>query len=154
MVRTFSMACLAARRISVRSSGCRLSRRRPSTSLDRSCRSRQSHPQGQRLVASGRSIRAPERLAKCGAAGRALEAAILDSTALAESLAGDAKDPYRADLPERVRAARTVREETLRKLGTERAGIAEELTFLDAEGVSSAPDGVMLVVRTLREAGI
>lgn len=39
-------------------------------------------------------------------------------------------------------------------LGTERAAIAEELTFLDAEGVSSAPADVMLVARTLKEAGI
>jgi len=105
------------------------------------------------VAESRRCAEAAERLAKFGAAGRALEQAILDSTALAEILAGDTKDPYRADLPERARAARTLREEALRRLGTERAGIAEELAFLDAEGVSSAPADVMLLARTLKEAG-
>jgi hypothetical protein len=94
------------------------------------------------------------RLAKDGAAGRALEKAILDSEALAAILAGEAKDLYRLDLPERTRAARALCEETHRKLATEREVIAGELSFLDAEGVSSVPADVALVAHTLKEAGI
>jgi hypothetical protein len=106
------------------------------------------------LAESRRCAEEAARLATFAAAGRALESAILDSTVLSEILAGEAKDPYRADLPQRARAARTLREEARAKLVSERAVLAEELGFLDAEGVSSAPADVALVARALREAGI
>lgn len=106
------------------------------------------------LADSRRCAEEAARLAKDGAAGRALEEAILDSEALVTILAGEAKDPYRLDLPERARAARAVSEETHRKLATEREVIAGELSFLDAEGVSSVPTDVALVAHALKEAGI
>lgn len=58
------------------------------------------------------------------------------------------------DLPERARAARSSSEEIHRGLATEREVIAGELSFLDAEGVSSVPPDVALVAHALREAGI
>ncbi|HEX5281031.1 MAG TPA: hypothetical protein VFW28_13210 [Micropepsaceae bacterium] len=113
--------------------------------------------EGLRTAALAESSRCAEeavRLAKFGEAGRALEKAILDSEVLTAILAGDAKDPYRQDLPERARAARAVCEEARRKLATDREAIAGELSFLDAEGISSAPADVAVVARALQEAGI
>ncbi|QQO35342.1 hypothetical protein JJC00_06565 [Bradyrhizobium diazoefficiens] len=113
--------------------------------------------EGVRTAALADSRRCAEeavRLAKVGETGRGLEMAIRDSEALAAILAGEAKDPYRLDLPERARAARALREEAHRKLATERDVIAGELSFLDAEGVSSVPADVALVARTLKEAGL
>ncbi|KPF96970.1 hypothetical protein IP86_14625 [Rhodopseudomonas sp. AAP120] len=113
--------------------------------------------EGVRTAALADSRRCAEeavRLAKLGEAGRSLEQAILGSAALAAILAGESKDPYRPDLPERARAARALSEEMHRKLATEREAIAGELSFLDAEGVSSVPADVALVARALKEAGI
>jgi chromosome segregation ATPase len=113
--------------------------------------------EGTRTAALADSRRCAEeavRLAKFGEAGRALEQAILGSEALAAILAGEARDPYRIDLPKRVRAARTLCVETHRRLATDREAIAEELNFLDAEGVSSVPDDVTVVTRALKGAGV
>ena len=115
------------------------------------------HLEGTRTAALADSRRCAEdaaRLAKFGEAGRALEQAIFGSEALAALLAGEAKDPYRLDLPERARAARALCEETHRRLATEREGIAGELSFLDAEGVSSVLGDVTVVARALKDAGI
>lgn len=106
------------------------------------------------LADSRRCAEEAARLAKFGEVGRALEHAILNSEALATILAGEAKDPYRLDLPQRANAARTHCEETHRKLATERDAISEELSFLDAEGVSSVPGDVAVVARALKDAGI
>jgi chromosome segregation ATPase len=107
------------------------------------------------LAESSRSAHEAERLGKFGAAGLALEKAILlDSDAFAAILAGEAKDPYRLDLPERARAARALREEAHRKLVNEREAVASEISFLDAEGVSSVPADVAVVARALRDAGM
>jgi chromosome segregation ATPase len=106
------------------------------------------------LADTRRCAEEADRLAKSGEAGRALEQAVLDSEALTAILPGEAKDPYRTDLPERAKAARAVFEETHRKLATERAAIADELNFLEAEGVSSVPGDVALVARALKDAGI
>jgi hypothetical protein len=106
------------------------------------------------LADSRRCAEEAARLAKYGETGRALEKAILGSEVLAAILAGEAKDPYRLDLPERGRAARAVCEETHRKLATEREAIAGELSFLEAEGVSSVPADVAVVAHALKEAGM
>jgi chromosome segregation ATPase len=106
------------------------------------------------LADSRRCAEEAARLSKFGEAGRALEQAILGSEALAAILAGEAKDPYRLDLPERARAARALCEETHRRFATEREAIAGELSFLDAEGVSSVPEDVTVVARALKDAGV
>ena len=93
------------------------------------------------------------RLTILGEAGRRLENAIGQSEVLTGILAGEARDPYRMDLPERVRSATIASEEARRKLTNERETIAGELTFLDVEGVSSVPEDVALVASALREAG-
>lgn len=94
-----------------------------------------------------------ERLFKFGETGQRLETAIEQSELLAGILAGEAKDPYRLDLPERVRSAIAGSEEARRKIANERETIASELTFLDVEGVSSVPEDVALVVSALKDAG-
>lgn len=106
------------------------------------------------LADSRRCAEEAARLLKLGEAGRTLEQAVLGSEAFAAILAGESKDPYRIDLQERARAARSVSEEIRRKLATEREAIAGELSFLDAEGVSSVPADVAVVARALKEAGI
>jgi chromosome segregation ATPase len=106
------------------------------------------------IAESARCADEAARLSKFGEAGRALEQAILGNEVFAAILAGEARDPYRLDLPDRARAAAAVCEETHRKLATEREIIAGELNFLDAEGVSSAPADVALVSQALKEAGI
>jgi hypothetical protein len=106
------------------------------------------------LAETARCAEEGARLAKAGSVGKALENAILGSEALTAILAGETKDAYRPDLPERARAARDVCDETHRKLATEREAIASELSFLDAEGVSSVPADVAVVARALKEAGI
>ena len=55
---------------------------------------------------------------------------------------------------DRVRTARALCEEHRRTLTNEHETIAGELAFLDAEGVSSVPGDVNLVVQALRDAGI
>jgi hypothetical protein len=113
--------------------------------------------EGVRTAALAESRRCAEeaaRLSRFGEAGRALEQSILGSEALAAILAGEAKDPYRLDLPDRTRAARALCEETHRRFATEREAIAGELSFLDAEGVSSVPGDVAVVARALKDAGI
>lgn len=106
------------------------------------------------IAESARCADEAARLFKFGEAGRALEQAILGNVAFAAILAGEARDPYRVDLPDRARAAAAFCEETHRKLATERGIIAGELNFLDAEGVSSAPADVALVSQALNDAGI
>lgn len=94
-----------------------------------------------------------QRLAELIRTGEALEGKILDNAWLSIVLAGEAKDLYRLDLPGRVAAARTAREEVHRKLAGERDGFATELAFLDAQGVSAVPEDVAEVTRVLRECG-
>lgn len=55
---------------------------------------------------------------------------------------------------DRVRTARALCEEHRSTLTNEHETIAGELAFLDAEGVSSVPGDVNLVVQALRDAGI
>jgi hypothetical protein len=113
--------------------------------------------EGRRAAAHGRSqTSAAEalRLSRLAETGQGLERAILASPAFAAVLAGEASDPYRKDLLDRLRTARALGEERRRTLTNERETIEGELTFLDAEGVSSVPEDVNLVVQALRNAGM
>lgn len=104
-------------------------------------------------AAAGTAKGESERLERVVAEGRKLEKRILEDEFLTVVLAGAEKDPYRPDLPDRVRAARGAREETHRRLSNEREKLASELAFLDASGVSSVPEDVAEVARALRDAG-
>ncbi len=94
-----------------------------------------------------------ERLDKLVVAGLQLEARIVEHEVFAVVLAGDTKDPYRLDIVERVRAAKASREEIYRTFVAQRNSMANELAFLDAEGVSSVPEDVVEVVQALNDAG-
>ena len=112
--------------------------------------------EGNRTQAVAEARKAGEdatRLRDKAETGRKLERAIVGNDLLSSILAGEARDPYRPDLPQRARGARTVCEEAHRKITTEREAVAEELAFLDAEGVSSVPEDVSLVANALKEAG-
>jgi hypothetical protein len=92
--------------------------------------------EGKRTAALGRSQSSAaeaQRLGRKAETGHGLERAILDSPVFAAVLAGDASDPYRTDLLDRVRTARALSEERRRTLTNERETIEGELAFLDAE---------------------
>jgi hypothetical protein len=113
--------------------------------------------EGKRTAALGRSQSSAaeaQRLGRMAETGHGLERAILESPVFAAVLAGEARDPYRTDLLDRVRRARALSEEHRRTLTNERETIEGELSFLDAEGVSSVPEDVNLVVQALRNAGM
>jgi hypothetical protein len=113
--------------------------------------------EGARSTAVADSTRCTEeagRLTKFGQAGQALETAIRQSEAFLALLAGEERDPYRPDVTDRARSAAARQDEQHRRLSTERATLAEELDFLDAEGVSSVPADVAVVAQALKEAGI
>lgn len=93
------------------------------------------------------------RLATAIRIGRELETRVLSNEWLPIVLAAEAKDPYRPDLSNRVRAAHAAQEEVHRSLVNERDKLAAELAFLDAEGVSSVPQDVAEVARVLKETG-
>ena len=106
------------------------------------------------LAESSRCADEADRLTKFGRAGQALETAIQGSEAFLALLAGEERDPYRPDATERARAATVRHDEQHRQLSTERAALAEELDFLDAEGVSSVPADVAVTAQALKDAGI
>ena len=110
--------------------------------------------EGKRPWPFAESAAKAQRLRRSAETGHGLERAILESSAFALLLAGEATDPSREDLLDRVRTARALCEEHRRTLTNEHETIAGELAFLDAEGVSSVPGDVNLVVQALRDAGI
>jgi len=128
----------------------RIWRRRTSSSKRRRIRSKENARQP---LAVRRALR-PRHSGFADRPSHGLERAILESSAFALLLAGEATDPYREDLLDRVRTARALCEEHRRTLTNEHETIAGELAFLDAEGVSSVPGDVNLVVQALRDAGI
>jgi hypothetical protein len=85
--------------------------------------------------------------------GEKLELTILACTYLPAILAGEARDVYRADLPDRVHGAYQACEESFRRESTEREQLADELRFLESSGVSSVPQDVRELARTLADAG-
>lgn len=87
------------------------------------------------------------------AEGTALESAVLASEHFAAVLAGEAKDPYRSDLADRVGGAYQEREELFRRESAERESLADELHFLDSSGVSSVPKDVADLAHALMQAG-
>lgn len=112
--------------------------------------------EGKRTASIAQAHRAQDeavRFAKLGEAGRRLEMAIMENEALASILAGEARDPYRLDLPERMHGALAACEASRRKLANERDLIAAELAFLDAEGIACVSEDVALVVAALKVAG-
>src|SRR6516225_11341118 len=126
-------------------------RRRTSSSKRRRIRSKETHGSPWPFAESAAEA---QRLRPSAETGHGLERAILESSAFALLLAGEATDPSREDLLDRVRTARALCEEHRRTLTNEHETIAGELAFLDAEGVSSVPGDVNLVVQALRDAGI
>jgi chromosome segregation ATPase len=113
--------------------------------------------EGKRTAALGRSetcAAEAQRLGRLAETGHQLERAICESPVLPAILAGEPSDPYKADLLDRVHTARALSEELRRNLENEREKIVGELAFLDAEGVSSVPEDVNLVVQALRDAGM